>query len=305
MAQFEKINIENMIYCIILNAKIHNFNIQNKNNTIDNLRKFHNTIKNKLIFTYSKLSNANHLMDIACGRGGDLNKWINPQLNLKYILAFDSHAESIFSSTKKGQDFDGAIARFLNLKGKNRKLPFVLFKHLDILNTDILKNVNNIDNSKSYDIISCQFAFHYFTQNTNTINNVLYVVSSKLKKGGYFIGTATDGDLIHNILKKGNVNISMLDIIQKENNNYVFNIDTSKNNSTQNYFQLKGASSEFFIFKNLLKDIALIHNLILIEYKSFHEYYTEFKQKKLLYANLTSYEMIISFLNFSFVFQKQ
>ena len=167
--------------------------------------------------------------------------------------------------------------------------------------------LNNIDNSKSYDVISCQFAFHYFTQNTNTINNVLYLVSSKLKKGGYFIGTATDGDLIHNILKKGNVNISMLDIIHNKDNNYVFNIDALKNNSnkTQNYFQLKGASSEFFIFKNLLKDIALKHNLVLIEYKSFHEYYTEFKQKKILYSNLTPYEMIISFLNFSFVFQKQ
>ena len=95
------IDIDKFINCIITLGKIQNFIIQNKNLQIENLRKFHNFIKLNLIVDSCKITNAKSLLDIACGRGGDLQKWINNKNNLQYILAFDSHKESIFSSIKK------------------------------------------------------------------------------------------------------------------------------------------------------------------------------------------------------------
>lgn len=300
------IDIEKFIFCLIKLSKIHNFKISNKINDIENLRKFHNYIKTNLIINACLQTNATSLLDIACGRGGDLQKWLNYKLNLKYVLAFDSHKESIFSSIKKGNTFDGAIARFLNLKNHYKgKLPFINFKHLNILDSNILNKINQIDSNKIYDVISCQFALHYFSENDKILNNVLHIISSKLKKNGLFIGTATDGDLINNILNIGNVNIPLLTLVKQLNNNYLFYIQTdqTQNLTRQNYFELQGVSSEFFLFKEKLKILCKNNNLELVNYTSFYEHYLNYKNLK-PDLQMSIYQMIISFLNFSFVFKK-
>jgi mRNA (guanine-N7-)-methyltransferase len=304
------VDIDKFIYCIVTYGRIQNFVIKNNINNIDRLRKFHNYIKSNLIINSCTLINAKTLLDIACGRGGDLQKWLNHKLNLQYILAFDSHNESIFSSTKKGDDYDGAIARFQNLKKTYRgKMPFINFKKLSILNPNILQTLNNIDSNKIYDIVSCQFALHYFTENKEILNNVLKVISSKLKVNGLFIGTATDGDLISNILKNGNVNIPLLTLYKQHYNNYLFYIhpdDSKKKTLTrQNYFEIQGVSSEFYLFKNELKELAEQNNLELIEYKSFYDWYLDYKKNILDEKfKMSVYESLISFLNFSFVLKK-
>ena len=299
------IEIDKFINCIISLGKIHNFIIQKKSLQIENLRKFHNFIKFNIILDACKRTNAKNLLDIACGRGGDLQKWINNN-NLQYILAFDSHKESIFSSIKKGDNFDGAIARFQNIKQSFRgKMPYIVFKNLSILDNKILEKLNSIDSNKKYDVVSCQFALHYFCENNNILNNVLSVISTKLKKDGLFIGTATDGDLINKILNNGNVNIPLLSLLKKDFNNYLFYIQTEKSKvlTRQNYFELQGVSSEFYLFKENLKNIALHNNLQLIQLKSFYEWYQIYKKTK-GFQELTIYEMVISFLNFSFMFKK-
>ena len=303
------IQIEKFIYCLIKYGKIHNFIITNKSNNIDNLRKFHNYIKLSLIVEYCSKINANNLLDIACGRGGDLQKWLNTKLHLKYILAFDNHLESIYSSIKKGDSFDGAIARFKNIKNHYKgKMPFINFQHLNILDSNILQKLNTIDSNKTYDVVSCQFALHYFTRTEDTLNQVLEVVSKKLKKGGLFIGTATDGDLIKNILDYGNVNIPLLTLVKQQNNNYLFYINTdmsgpSSFNFRKNYFEIQGVSSEFYLFKQTLIKLANKNDLELIQIKSFYDWYvnyTNYLQNKKY--EMTPYEIIISFLNFSFCF---
>lgn len=300
------IDIDKFINCIIKLGKIHNFIIKNKILHIENLRKFHNFIKLNIIIDSCKKTNAKNLLDIACGRGGDLQKWLNHKINLQYILAFDSHKESIFSSLKKGDEFDGAIARFQNIKQSYKgKMPFINFKNLNILDSKILEKLNSIDSNKEYDVISCQFALHYFNKNQLILNNTLKIISLKLKKGGLFIGTSTDGDLMYKILNNGNVNIPMLTLIKKDFNNYLFYIQTEKSKTLtrQNYFELQGVSSEFYIFKENLKNIALQHNLQLVEYKSFYEWYQIYKKTQ-TFKELSIYEMLISFLNFSFIFKK-
>lgn len=303
-------SIENFIYCIIKYGKIQNFYISNKSIQIENMRKFHNFIKLQLILEASKATNANNLLDIACGRGGDLQKWLNHKLHLRYILAFDSHKDSIYSSLRKGNTFDGAIARFQNIKQHYKtRLPFINFQNLDILDPTILNKINQIDSNKLYDVVSCQFAFHYFCKTDTILNNVLSVISKKLRKGGLFIGTATDGDLIHNILNYGNVNIPLLTLVKEQKNNYLFYIQTDKNEvlTRQNYFQIQGVSSEFYLFKEKFKQIALQNNLELVEYKSFYEWYRKDRKDHQDHQDrqeLSIYEMVISFLNFSFIFKK-
>lgn len=299
--------IDQFIFCIVKYGKIQNFFISYKSNDIDKLRKFHNFIKSNLIIDTCHKINANSLLDIACGRGGDLQKWLNKKLNLKYILAFDSHKDSIYSSLNKGGDFDGAIARFQNVKQNFKgRMPFINFKFLDILNKDALFKLNQIDSNKIYDVVSCQFAMHYFCKNEETLNNALNIISKKLRKGGLFIGTATDGDIIHNILEHGNVYIPLLTLVKQSVNNYLFYIQTnpdSKRLTRQNYFEIQGVSSEYYLFKEQLRILALKNGLELVEYKSFYDWYKIYK-KTPIYNEMTIYEMIVSFLNFSFIFKK-
>jgi mRNA (guanine-N7-)-methyltransferase len=303
------------INCIINFYKIHNFILKSTPNlNINNLRIFHNLIKKKLIINSSKNSNAKYLLDIACGRGGDIQKWISSNLN--YVFAFDNHTKSIYNSIQKKDEYDGAISRFLQVKKTFKgKLPYIQFTSLDVLQDNILEILNSKDKNKIYDIVSCQFALHYFSKDDNTLDKILNLVSQKLKKGGLFIGTATNGDLINELLKIGNVNIPLLTLVKKDNNSYYFNIkehNEINNKFSKNYFEIQGASLEFYLYKDKLIKIADKNNLELIEYKTFYEWYNELindktisKYDKLRLNNMSPYEMIISFLNFSFIFKKK
>ena len=284
-----------LLYCIIKTGKIQNFNINIHNKyDINELRKFHNFIKKELINYATNYNNATSLLDIAVGRGGDIQKWIFSKL--KYIVGFDNHGPSIYNSLKEGNDFDGAISRFNNIRSK-QKVPFIKFYKLSALNSNTLSFLNSKDFNKKYDIVSCQFALHYFAKSKDTLKTVLSLVSSKLVKNGLFIGTATNGDLIKNILNNGDVNIPLLTLL-KNNDAYLFNIDSDKNKLNKNYFEIQGISEEYYLLKDDLIDIAKQCNLELVNIESFYNWYNNYKQK------LTIYEQIISFLNFSFIFKK-
>lgn len=312
--------IDKFIYCIVSYGKIKNFIISNKTKNIENMRKFHNFIKTQLIMYSAKNTQGRTLLDIAVGRGGDLFKW--KQANFKIVIGFDNHIESLNEGMRR-------LSEQIKMK---TKLPFVKYYNMSALDTDILtklskveKNIKNLDIvnvnntlQNQYDVVSCQFALHYFAENSQSLDFVLQMVSTKLKKDGLFIGTATDGDLINKNLENGNVNIPLLTLVKQFKNNYLFYIQTESSTSQQqqltrqNYFELQGVSSEYYLFKETLITLAKKHDLELIEIKSFFDWYQDYKnsenfkkqQKSKNTLELSPYEMIISFLNFSFVFKK-
>jgi hypothetical protein len=55
---------------------------------------------------------------------------------------------------------------------------------------------------EGFNISSCQFAMHYFFENPDTLQGFLRNVAECTKLNGYFIGTAYDGKLVFNMLKK-------------------------------------------------------------------------------------------------------
>jgi len=302
-AEVAPFNPDKFVYCSILYGKINDLPIENIAPDISNMRKFHNYIKYQIITTNSISANATTLLDIACGRGGDINKWLHNDVNLKYIFAFDSHYDSIYNSIQKGHTYDGAIERFKKIKIKiKKKIPYINFQNLNILTPDIINKINNIDNSKIYDIVSCQFAMNYFCENVSTLDSVIKIVSQKLRPNGLFFGTAVDGNLVFNILKKGNIHMPLLTLIHNNKSNYIFNINTKETNEKKDYFQIKGTSSEYYLFKDQLEQICIQNNLTLIKYTSFFDYYQDYKLDDNLKLNMA--EMLISFLNFTFIFKK-
>jgi hypothetical protein len=55
---------------------------------------------------------------------------------------------------------------------------------------------------EGFNVSSCQFATHYFFENPDTLQGFLRNVAECTKLNGYFIGTAYDGKLVFNMLKK-------------------------------------------------------------------------------------------------------
>ncbi len=92
-----------LINCILETGTIQNFILEKKYDlNINRLRTFHNLIKKQLyeqtnlLINYSKTKS---LLDLACGKGGDIQKWLLLN-NIKYILEVDYNIESIKTNRK-------------------------------------------------------------------------------------------------------------------------------------------------------------------------------------------------------------
>lgn len=278
--------LSHQIYDKIKLGEINNLNFEDV--TGDGLRKYHNWIKQQLIFEAKKLTEGTKLLDISVGRGGDIFKWAKAKF--KYVTGFDSDAKAIYEKN----DFEGAIKRYTNVKSQ-MNMPKCFFWNLSATDPFILNNLNSKDHNCIYDVVSCQFSFHYFVKD---IDITLNMISKKLRSKGIFIGTATDGDLIKENLKNSHIDKSALKINKLDNCMYDFSL-VSEKTSRETYFEYRGVSQEYYLFKEFLIEKCKNFNMYPLSILNFHEWNTNYKGPQ-----MTKEEMACSFLNFSFIFQK-
>ena len=158
------------------------------------------------------------LLDLACGKGGDLPKWRDN--NITTCVGIDYIQNNI------DDDKDGACARYKFYKSQSQKqgIPFpksyfivgdvgksmtennyiqnrdykelhnLLWKSNEQISTNFEKN--------KFDIVSVMFALHYFFSRKNVLDTFIDNVANNLKPGGYFTGCCFDGTSIFNKLKK-------------------------------------------------------------------------------------------------------
>jgi len=197
---------------IISSQKKQDIYYQKVTNLIKKLREFHNWIKSIIIYTYcSPIKGANgkfqrqSVLDIGCGRGGDILKIYHARVG-EYV-GFDVDFEGIYSAT------DGAISRFSYLRKKFPDFGKVTFLQADasaLLNpSDQEKALTNISDenkkviskvfssNKKYDVITSQFVIHYLFSSSTSIKNLITNIKNSLKKDGYILLTLFDGDIIH------------------------------------------------------------------------------------------------------------
>jgi hypothetical protein len=187
------------------------------------MKNFHNLYVKKLLIR-SVAKQGDTLVDFACGKAGDLPKWIGAKLS--FVFGIDISKDNLENR------LDGACARFLNAKKINKHIPYALFVNgnsafniqtgaamLNDKATQITKAVFGKGPKESdkigkgvarqygvgesgFDVASCQFASHYFFENPETLQGFLRNIAECTKLNGYFIGTAYDGKMIFNMLNK-------------------------------------------------------------------------------------------------------
>jgi hypothetical protein len=189
----------------------------------EGLKNFHNLYVKKLLIV-GAAKQGDTLIDFACGKAGDLPKWIAAKLS--FVFGID------YSKDNLENRLDGACVRYLKSRRLNKYMPYALFAHGNsafnirdgtaLLNDKAKqitaavfgngsKDVDKIGKGvarqygkgdSGFNVSSCQFAIHYFFENPDTLKGFLKNVSECTKLNGYFIGTAYDGKVLFNRLKK-------------------------------------------------------------------------------------------------------
>lgn len=185
--------------------KTDNVYYQLKTNLAKPMRAFHNWIKDDLI---KQFSNGTIILDYACGRGGDIQKYYHG--GAKRYVGVDIDYNGIYSQG------DGAISRYNSLKRKFKNFPDMTFIQADggaLFTYEQQKNIiskmsntnrklmeENLSGKIKYDLISCQFALHYFLENRLKWNNFCENINTNLKPKGHFIATVFDADQVIKLL---------------------------------------------------------------------------------------------------------
>jgi len=145
---------------------------------IYHLRSLNNWIK-AILFRKYVHHNAVAL-DFCAGKGGDLQKW--NKAHIKELFYVD-HAMSLIQMgiNRYNGMIDSSVRRIFPCSF----IAADCFDHnlVDILPDDVW-----------FDVVSSQFAIHYAFESEARARAMLHNVSSRLKQGGYFIGTTPDAD---------------------------------------------------------------------------------------------------------------
>lgn len=192
---------------------------------VEGLRTFHNQwIKNATLLSTTLRGGDKKLLDLSCGKGGDMHKWISSSAG--FVLGVDIAGDNIRNTG------NGAYRRYMDelIRRGPENVAHMVFAIADSSKplvsgeagatpeeADILRSVfgkfppenavpSYIDRVVSgslrggADVVSCMFALHYFFESSEKLNGLLQNIADTLKVGGYFVACATDGDKMFDFL---------------------------------------------------------------------------------------------------------
>ena len=171
---------------------------------IKGLRSYNNWVKSSLIQKFIGEERNLKILDIGCGKGGDLQKW---QASRKVELYVGCDPADV--SIKQAKD------RYASMQKKSRRLFHAEFYAKDCFgewlgDIPIIRDVG-IDpgvgpgNAVSqrwggggWDMVTMMFCMHYAFESEAKAKGMLRNVAGALKKGGRFIGCIPNSDILSN-----------------------------------------------------------------------------------------------------------
>jgi SAM-dependent methyltransferase len=173
-------------------------------------RLFSNWVKSIIIYPYCGPVNKHKkdVLDIGCGRGGDIMKWYHGRV--KEYIGIDPDHEGLFGA------IDSAIVRYQGNCTKYPDFPPMTFiqadasiplqseiqsKKLFNMTSENKHQIDKIFNSKrKFDVISFQYSIHYLFDQKESLDNMINVIKKYLKKDGYIICTTFDAKQVMTLL---------------------------------------------------------------------------------------------------------
>ena len=162
------------------------------------------------------------LLELACGKAGDMRRWEDARYD--WVVGVDISRDNIVNP------MNGAYSRVLAPKKYHTRTKYA-FLVGDIGNS-MERTPDKVFDKESlgvwqvltgrrsattlemkplekvgkygFDVVSCQFAIHYFWKDEATLRTFLENVSGSLTKGGVFVGTCMDGLHVDTLFEKEN-----------------------------------------------------------------------------------------------------
>ena len=193
---------------------------------VKGLCNFHNHyIKERVLLAATLKTGNKTLLDMAVGRGADLQKWL--RLGAGLVVGVDPAGQGITDPE------DGAYRRYLNtiVSSRGRVVPPMIFiigdssrsyangkaganeEEADMLRSifgrvapsapvpPFVTRVAKDKLAQGADVVACMFALHYFFENKDVFQGFLDNLRDSLKVGGYFVACFFDGDAVFDSLK--------------------------------------------------------------------------------------------------------
>lgn len=276
-----------------------------KISSIINIRTFHNWVKRELInqsvqLIKKKQSYDISLLDLSVGKGGDMQKWYDNRIYK--VVGFDISKSSIDEAKSR---YNELIKR---LKKKNiNKLPDYQFYVMDLSKPENLSEIQKILGKKLFNIISCNFAIHYFYDKLESLNNIMNIVGKYIATNGFFIGTTLNGNKLHKIFENKKTIGNDIYKIKNQTDNIVmpygnlYTVQLGKTSDKDHYF-VDNTSHEYLVDIEELTNLANGNKLNYINSVDFDDWYLLYSKNINSSAKLSTDQSEFSFLNFSFAF---
>ncbi|XP_001371891.1 mRNA cap guanine-N7 methyltransferase [Monodelphis domestica] len=231
------------------------------------LRNFNNWMKSVLIGEFlekvrQKKKRDITVLDLGCGKGGDLLKWKKGKISK--LVCTDIADVSIQQCQQ----------RYTDMKNHCRDHEYIF--SAEFVTADSSKELLTDkfrDPEMCFDICSCQFVYHYSFETYEQADMMLRNACGKLSPGGYFIGTTPNSFEL----------IKRLEASETESfGNEIYTIRFQKKGEYPLFgckydFNLEGVVDvpEFLVYFPLLIEMAKKYNMKLVYKKTFLEFYEE------------------------------
>lgn len=280
-----------------------------------NMMTFHNYWAKNQFLIRKYAQGKSSLLDIACGKGGDLKRWID--CGLETVFGIDKVRDNIENPN------DGIYARLHQQRNHvdSKKYMFCTMDASQDLSDAYVRSLNEDDKfvglklleHGKFDVVSCQFALHYFFEDEVTLDALLKNVDKFLAPGGYFIGTCLNGAKVEKAMGKnpaisGTVDDRIIWNIRKE-----YDTKQDYGSEIKVYMESIGMEmSEYLVDKDILSQKVQKLGYSVTEISSFEDVYKSVVSQpasspEYYYKAVTDMQPVekeYSFMNMLFVFQK-
>ena len=189
---------------------------------IKGLRSFNNWIKSTIIHKFSPSESGKEplplrILDIGCGKGGDLGKWQQAPQPVELYVGVDPAEVSIdqarerFLQMRSGGGRGGRGGRG-GYQGRPQRTFDAKFFVEDAFtyslgDIPIIREIGFGPGSRwgpsgGFDVVSMMFCMHYAFESETKAKGMLENVAGSLKKGGRFLGVAPNSDAIRSGVEK-------------------------------------------------------------------------------------------------------
>ncbi|ETV98356.1 hypothetical protein, variant 1 [Aphanomyces invadans] len=153
------------------------------------MRCMNNWVKSVLIQEYSQKQS--RVLDLACGKGGDMNKWArhNFQMYMGVDIALGSLEDA---ATRIQQNADLSRSDIHLVHGDLGEISLLQDALPCWTNQHQWHRAVPLDHPHSFDVVSMQFAFHYMFCDEARATQFFVTLHSTLRPGGMFIATTID-----------------------------------------------------------------------------------------------------------------